>query len=180
MKNTKTLTPITKQQFSYGSRALLFSLIFWPCFAFAQNQQPYTTKTPLSFLGFKLYDIELERQEKTFSYNQKLAIKIKYNRSFSKKELVETSIDEICRINSIKRSDIEKLYQSRFEQLFVDVKKGDEKIAVFDPNFGLELYYNGKLTEKINDPIFAKRFIDIWLSDKARFTKVRNILIGEK
>ncbi len=137
-------------------------------------------KTPLSFLGFKLYDIELRGENNRFSYNQKLAIKINYDKNFSKKELVETSIDEICRISSLKKQDVEELYKPRFEQLFVDVKKGDEKIAIYDPNFGLELYYNKKLTGKINDPIFAKRFVDIWLSDKARFKKVRDILVGEK
>ena len=74
---------------------------------------------------------------------------------------------------------IEELYKSRFEKLFVDVKKGDEKIAIYDPNFGLELYYNGRLTGKIKDVVFAKRFIDIWLSKKARFQKVRNVLVDE-
>lgn len=137
-------------------------------------------KAPLSFLGFKLYDIELKGEKPQFSYSHKLAIKINYNRNFSKKELIETSIDEICRINLIKKEDIEELYKSRFERLFVDVKKGDEKIAIYDPKFGLELYYNGQLTAKINDPLFAKRFIDIWLSDEARFKKVRDILISAK
>ena len=137
-------------------------------------------KTSINFLGFKLYDIELKGEKAEFSYNQKLVIKINYNKNFSKKELIDTSIDEICRINSLKKKEIKGLYKSRFEQLFVDVKKGDEKIAIYDPNFGLELYYNGQLTGKINDVVFAKRFIDIWLSDKARFKKVRTILVGEK
>lgn len=150
--------------------------------AFASNFNDLNTigKTSLNFLGFKLYDIELKGEKAQFSYNQKLAIRIIYDKKFSKEELVNTSIDEICRINSIKKEDIEKPYKSNFEKLFVDVKKGDEKIAIYDPKSGLELYYNGQLTGKINDPIFAKRFIDIWLSDKARFKKVRNILVGIK
>ena len=137
-------------------------------------------KTPLTFLGFKLYDIELRTQKPEFSYDQKLAIKINYNKNFSKTELIDASIDEICRINSLKKEDIETLYKINFEKIFVSVKKGDEKIAIYDPKFGLELYYNGQLTGKINDVIFAKRFMDIWLSDKARFRKVRDILIAQK
>lgn len=135
-------------------------------------------KAELKFLGFKLYDIELRGESEKFSYNQKLAIKINYDKNFSKEELAETSIDEISRINNIDRKSIEDPYKSNFKQLFVDVKKGDEKIAIYDPNFGLTLFYNGKLVGKINDAIFAKRFIDIWLSDKARFKKVRDLLIG--
>ena len=137
-------------------------------------------KTPLSFLGFKLYDIELRGENSEFSYDQKLAIRIIYNKNFSKEELTETSIDEICRINSLKREDIEMIYRKNFAKLFVDVKKGDTKVAIYDPKFGLEFYYNDQLTGKIKDVVFARRFIDIWLSDKARFKKVRDILIGIK
>ncbi len=137
-------------------------------------------KTPLSFLGFKLYDIELRGESSEFFYDQKLAIRIIYNKNFSKEELINTSIDEICRINSLKKEDIEMIYRKNFAKLFVDVKKGDTKIAIFNPKFGLEFYYNDQLTGKINDVVFARRFIDIWLSDKARFKKVRDILIGIK
>ncbi len=137
-------------------------------------------KSPLTFLGYKFYDIELRASNPQFSYNQKLMLKINYDKNFSKDELIEASIDEICRINSLDKKEVEKLYKSRFNQLFVDVKKGDEKIAIFDPETGLELYYNNKLIGKNNDVIFAKRFFDIWLSDKARFKKVRDILIAAK
>lgn len=135
-------------------------------------------KAELKFLGFKIYDIELRGENKKFSYNQKLAIKINYNKNFSKQELIETSIDEIVRINNIKRESIEKSYKSNFEKIFVEVKKGDEKIAIYDPNFGLTLFYNDRLINSVNDKIFGKRFIDIWLSDKARFKKVRDLLVG--
>ncbi len=173
---------IIKRRLFYGNSSIFLALI---CFSFSSFASDFSNlktigKTPLNFLGFKLYDIELKGEKAEFSYDQKLAVKINYDKNFSKKELIETSIDEICRINLIKRKDIEELYKSRFEKLFVDVKKGDEKIAIYDPNFGLELYYNQKLTAKINDVVFAKRFIDIWLSDKARFSKVRDILIGNK
>ena len=39
-------------------------------------------KTPLSFLGFKLYDIELRGENSEFSYDKKLAIRIIYNNNF--------------------------------------------------------------------------------------------------
>ncbi len=159
---------------------LIIFLIAKPSLANDFDNLKTIGKTPLSFLGFKLYDIELRGEKTEFSYDQKLAIKINYNKNFTKKELIETSIDEICRINSLDKKDIEIPYKSRFETLFVDVKKGDEKIAIYNPKSGLELYYNGTLTGRINDPIFAKRFIDIWLSDKARFQKARNILIAKK
>jgi len=149
-------------------------------FASDFNSLKVIGKTPLSFLGFNLYDIELRGKSSEFSYDQKLAIRIIYNKNFSKEELIKASIDEICRINSLKKEDVEVIYRKNFEKLFVDVKKGDIKVAIFNPKSGLEFYYNDQLTGKINDVVFARRFIDIWLSDKARFKKVRDILIGIK
>jgi hypothetical protein len=136
-------------------------------------------KTELKFIGFKIYDIELRGQKPSFSYDQKLAIKIIYDKNFSKKELIETSIDEISRINNIDKQSLEH-YRPKLDSIFVDVIKGDRKIAIYDPNFGLELFHNEKLTGKINDRVFAKRFIDIWLSDNAKFSEMRNKLIANK
>jgi len=164
-------------------RFLLFVIVFIAAnssFANDYDNLKLIGKTPLKFLGYKIYDIELSGQNSEFSYNQKLAIKITYNKNFTKKELIESSIDEINRINNLEDDELTRLYESRFEELFVDVKKGDEKIAIYDPDFGLEIYHNNKLVGKINDVIFAKRFIDIWLSKEARFRKVRDILIGKK
>ena len=92
--------------------------------------------------------------------------------------MVETSIDEISRINNIDRKLIEDSYKSNLERLFVDVHKGDEKIAIYDANCCLSLFHNGQLIGSLEDKIFAKRFIDIWLSPKARFKKTRDLLIG--
>lgn len=135
-------------------------------------------KTPLKFIGIKLYDIEVRAQGEKFSYDQKFIIKIDYVKNFSKEELVDTSISEIARINDLDEDEVDKEYRGYFEELFVDVKKGDEKIAFYDPKFGLKLFYNGKLIGAVKDVVFAKRFVDIWLSDKARFKKVRDRLVG--
>jgi len=161
----------------------IFALLLSFQSAFALDDKAFESlvlinKTQLNYFGFKLYDIELRGENKKFSYDQKLAIKINYDKNFSKKELTETSIDEISRINNIDREIVAKAYKPNFEKLFVDVKKGDEKIAIYDPKTGLKLFYNGKFVGAVDDTIFAKRFIDIWLSDKARFKKARDELVG--
>lgn len=134
-------------------------------------------KTEVRFFGFKLYDITLFGEKEKFSYNQKLAIHIKYDKNFSKKELVETSIDEISRINNLDKNNLAS-YKDNLERIFVDIKKGDEKTAFYDPNSGLTLFYNHKISGKINDKVFAKRFMDIWLSENAMFKKDRNKLVN--
>lgn len=156
---------------------IIIFLIAKPALASDFDNLQLIGKAQLNFALFKIYDIELHGESKKFSYNQKLAIKINYNKDFSKKDLIKTSIDEIARINQINHQKIEESYGPILERLFVDVKKGDEKVAIYDPNFGLTLFYNSKLIGRVNDKIFARRFIDIWLSDKAKFIKVRNSLI---
>ncbi len=99
-------------------------------------------------------------------------------KDFSKEDLIQTSIDEIVRINQLDQKDTEKLYRASFEKIFVDVKKGDKKIAIYDPNFGLKLFYNGRLIGKVKDRVFAKRFFDIWLNKNAKFKNLRNKLLN--
>ena len=134
-------------------------------------------KTTLKYFLFKLYDISLWGEKEKFSYDQKLAIYIEYNMNFDKDELIETSVEEIARINNLKEENLGN-YKTKLQQIFVDVKKGDTKTAIFDPKNGLKLFHNNKLKGQIKDLIFAKRFIDIWLNKNTRFKTARNKLVN--
>lgn len=128
-------------------------------------------QTNLRFWGLKIYHIALFGQKKQFSYDQKFAINIKYNMAFDKEELVERSILEIKRTYQI--SDIEeKNITKKLNEIFVNVKKGDEKTAFFDPNKGVLLYFNAKLVGKITNLDLARKFIDIWLSNKSSYPDI--------
>lgn len=132
----------------------------------------------LKILGFNIYDIKLitERNSDQKSYKKKFAINILYKRNFTKKELVEASIEEIKRINLID-SKKEKLYTNYLEKIFVDVGRGDIKTAFVDDS-GLKLYYNSELISNISDYEFAIYFADIWLSEKAKYKTMQRKLLG--
>lgn len=133
----------------------------------------------LKVWGFKIYNIQLLSEEKKFSYQKKFAIIINYQRDFSKKDLIQKSLEEISRINDINDEDLLKTYQKKLEEIFFEVKNGDRKTAFFDPKNGVKLYFNGKFVGEINDLIFAKRFIDIWLSDKSSYPKMTRDILGK-
>lgn len=133
----------------------------------------------LTVWGFKVYNIQLLSQTKKFSYQNKFAIVINYQRDFAKNNLIEKSIEEIARINEIKDLGLLKIYQNKLEEIFFDVKKGDRKTAFFDPKNGVKLYFNGKFVGEIKDLIFAKRFVDIWLSDKSSYPQMTMDILGK-
>ena len=133
----------------------------------------------LKVWGLKIYKIELLSEAKNFSYKNKLAIIINYQRDFAKDDLIKRSIEEISRANEIKDETLLKNYQKGLEEIFFNVKKGDRKTAFFDPKNGVKLYFNGKFAGAIKDLIFAKRFIDIWLGDKSSFPQMTKDILGK-
>ena len=55
----------------------------------------------LKVWGFKIYNIQLLSDSKNFSYQNKLALVINYQRDFAKKDLIKRSLEEISKINNI-------------------------------------------------------------------------------
>ena len=133
----------------------------------------------LKVWGFNVYNIQLLSETKNFSYQNKSALVIKYQRDFAKKDLIQKSLEEISRINNINDEALLKNYQNKLEEIFFEVKKGDRKTAFFDPKNGVKLYFNGKFVGTINDLVFAKRFFDIWLSDKSSYPKMTQAILGK-
>ena len=133
----------------------------------------------LKVWGLKIYKIELLSETKNFSYKNKLAIIINYQRDFTKDNLIKRSIEEISRANEIKDEILLKKYQNKLEEIFFDVKKGDRKTAFFDPKNGVKLYFNGKYAGAIEDLIFAKRFMDIWLGERSSFPQMTKDILGK-
>ncbi len=133
----------------------------------------------LKVWSFNVYNIQLLSETKNFSYQNKSALVINYQRDFAKKDLIQKSLEEISRINNINDETLLKNYQNKLEEIFFEVKKGDRKTAFFDPKNGVKLYFNGKFAGTINDLVFAKRFFDIWLSDKSSYPKMTQAILGK-
>lgn len=131
----------------------------------------------LNFIGLKVYDIALWAEDKNFSYEKKFAIFIRYNMNFSKEELAQRSIEEIERLHVLSEEE-RKDYLEQLRKIFNSVKKGDEKVAIFSPTQGVEMFYNNNLSGKITNPRLARLFVDIWLDEKGSYPKVTKEILG--
>ncbi len=142
-------------------------------------QEPFLIgKAKLNFLGFKVYDIELWSEDLNFSYQKKSAIFIKYNMNFKKEDLAKRSIDEIKLNHNLSQLE-EENYLKKLNEIFVNIKKGDEKIALFNPNSGVILFHNNKEIGQITNLKFARLFIDIWLDERGSYPKITKQLLGK-
>jgi hypothetical protein len=133
--------------------------------------------TQLKFLGIKVYDIALWSSDSKFSYEKSFAIRIKYNMNFSKEDLAERSIVEIKRLHKLTK-DEENSYLKQLLGIFHSVKKGDEKLAVFDPKKGVSMIYNGEKIGEISNPKLARLFVDIWLDLRGSYPEVTKKILG--
>lgn len=167
---------------------LLSFCFFVSCSALAQDVAPpefskiakssyLIGSANLNFVGLKVYKISLWCDAEKFSYNQKFAIQILYNMNFTKEELAKRSIEEIKRFATLDQKQ-ETQYYNQLMAIFSNIRKGDEKIAIFDPQNGVSLFHNHNLNGKITDLKFARLFVDIWLNDKNSYPQVTKKLLG--
>ncbi len=132
----------------------------------------------LRFLGFRIYDVALFSEKNKFSYQNKFAININYKKSFDRQSLTDRSIDEIERNYDLKDSEI-SFYKKELNRIFSDVKNGDSKTALYLPNQGVKMFYNGRLNGIITDKKLARRFIDIWIHENSSYPDIARKLIGK-
>jgi hypothetical protein len=167
---------------------LAFFISITPNFVSAQNiskavfnniKQPNLIgNSDLKFLGLKVYNISLWSEDKIFSYNNEFAIQINYNMNFSREDLAKRSIEEIKKNNYLSEKE-EKNYYQELIKIFVNIKKGDEKVALFSPNQGVTLFYNNQIIGKISDLKFARLFVDIWLDERGSYPKTTRNILGK-
>ncbi len=128
-------------------------------------------------LWFKGYDAALWTDAKEWSMDATYALSLTYGMRFSSEDLVERSIEEIERAHKLtdnERSD----YSKQLAVLFPAVQKNDVITALSVPKRGVTFFHNGKQTGVITDPVFAKRFMGIWLAPETSAPELRQALLG--
>ncbi len=135
-------------------------------------------KSSVKFLGFKRYDIELWSNGKKFSYETKFALHFKYNMNFTKEILAEVAVDNIEDFQDLKWSE-RRQYRATLDEVFVNIKKGDEVTALFDPQNGVTFFHKNQKTGEISSLKFARYFVDIWLDEKGAYPKIAKKLLGQ-
>jgi hypothetical protein len=168
-----------------------FLLLFLSCalatqtFAFTQapqnlvgyvgNKPPIGSGT-VTLLHIKLYDLTVWAKANHWSWNTTFILQLKYARNFTRDEIVDASIEEINRVNSLDDST-KSQYRKILENIFPDVKEGDSISAVYSPNKPLLFYYNNNKVGVINNADLAHKFLDIWLGDQTRDPELRDNIL---
>ena len=132
----------------------------------------------LKNLALKVYHIELWSEAKNFSYDKKFAIRIVYDVNVAKDNLLKKSMAEIESLHVLSDQD-KKNYALQLEKILTEIKKGDEKVTLFNPAQGIETFYNGKPNGKISDPKLARFLVDIWLDERGSHPDITRKILGK-
>jgi len=125
--------------------------------------------------GFKIYHIELWSKNGKFNYEQPLALSITYHKNFSASQLAKKTATEMQKTNQLTQQQLAK-YMVYINKLFVDVKKNQNKTAIFMPNGNLTIFLEQQKISEVDDLEFAKDFLNIWLSPKSSYPKMSSAL----
>lgn len=167
---------------------LLLTLALASASVQANNQSGWREQLPqaelvgsgdFSWFGFSVYNAKLWSPARQVDFTEPFALELTYRRTISRETLVDTSLDEIRRINGEPLdSEQQSAWTKQMSQAFVDVKDGTRITGVFLPGEGCRFYVDGKLQHVIDDQEFARAFFSIWLDPQTRSPKLRAALLG--
>ena len=173
---------------SHLCSTLLLTLMLAGSLAHANSQAGWREQLPqanlvgsgdFSWFGFSVYNAKLWSPAQLVDFSQPFALELTYRRTISRETLVDTSLDEIRRINGQPLDREQQAeWTQQMSQAFVDVKDGTRITGVFLPGEGCRFYVDGKLQHVIDDQEFARAFFSIWLDPQTRSPKLRAALLG--
>ncbi|OOL36229.1 chalcone isomerase family protein [Pseudomonas sp. FSL W5-0299] len=129
--------------------------------------------------GFDVYNARLWSAARPLAPDQPFALELIYQRSISRDDLVQASVDEIKRLSgaSVSTEQLER-WKVQMEQSFVDVKAGMRITGVYLPGQGARFFVGQQPQHEVKDPQFARAFFDIWLDPRTRNPELRQQLLG--
>jgi hypothetical protein len=129
--------------------------------------------------GFDVYNARLWSAGRPLATDQPFALELIYQRSISRDDLVQASVDEIKRLSGAAVSAAQLAdWQAQMQQSFVDVQAGTRITGVYLPGQGARFFVGQQLQHEVKDPQFARAFFDIWLDPRTRNPELRQQLLG--
>ncbi|WP_310387464.1 chalcone isomerase family protein [Roseateles sp.] len=138
------------------------------------------TQAQMRFFGLLIYDIRLwaaARVDAQSWHLQVLALELEYARSLSGAEIAKRSLAEMRRQADISASQAQA-WLSEMEAAFPDVKAGDRLSGLNEPGEAISFFVNGRLQRRIQDPLFSRLFLGIWLAPQSSEPGLRKQLLG--
>ena len=131
----------------------------------------------LNFLWYEVYHARLFNMSGRYQgVNAPLVLQLQYKRDIGKDVLLEQTAGHLQ--GKVKGADIQR-WLVDLERLWPDVSKGDQLVFYMRSADTGYFFYNGELLGDVEHPGFARAFINIWLADGGRFTRMAKQLRGE-
>ena len=128
-------------------------------------------KANFQFLFWNLYDAKLITESGEYPSN-KFALILRYNKDFSKKSVVDETINQLEKQKPYNRIELEEV-KALLNKAFREIKKNNKFIGIKNNNKAIFYFENKKVLET-NNTEFINHFFDIWLrkdSQNPEFTK---------
>lgn len=106
-------------------------------------------------------------------------LELVYARGFESRDIVERSLKEMNQMGALSPEQTTQ-WRNGMVRAIPNVTKGDRLLAIHRPSEGIEFIHNGTSTGKIRDTLFARRFLDIWLSTQTSEPQLRLELLQLK
>ena len=135
----------------------------------------------MRWFGFKLYDARLwvaPQSDPARVADQAFALELRYAREIPSARLVEASVEEMERLGEPAGERLAG-WRRLLAGVFPDVRPGEVIIGLNRPGEGAAFYHQGRLTGRVTDAEFARRFFAIWLDARTREPDLRRRLLGQ-
>lgn len=131
----------------------------------------------LEVMFWDIYDAKLIAENGQYNPDKPFALSLTYLRDFKGKNIASRSIDEMRKQGMKDEMKLAKWYE-KMEQVFPDVRKGQNLTGVVDDQGYSHFYFNEQKVGSIEDVEFSKWFFNIWLSERTSEPEVREKLLG--
>lgn len=156
------------------------ALILAPVFAQASTVEAALPDAELRgtatfrFVGLPIYEARLFTEAGApLDWNKDFGLELKYLRSLSERDLVESTMREF------KRTGDAVPMRDQLERCFNDVRKGDRFFAVSKGQNQIGFWHNGKRVCTLSHPQIKTRFMAIFLGENTRSKSFTRKLKGE-
>ena len=140
------------------------------------SKQTIVGKANFQFLFWNIYDAKLISENGSFPAN-KFALILKYNKDFSKKSVVDETINQLKKQKTFKEKELKEV-NTLLNKAFREIKKNNKFVGIKNNDKAIFYFQNEKVLETDNSE-FIKIFFDIWLRKNSQNPKFTQELLGK-
>ena len=140
------------------------------------SKQTMVGKANFQFLFWNMYDAKLISESGSYP-SDKFALILKYNKDFSKKSVVDETINQLEKQKTFNEPELEEV-KVLLNRAFRDIKKNNKFIGIKNNNEAIFYFQNEKVLKTDNSE-FINLFFDIWLRKDSQNPKFTKELLGK-